>query len=112
MTENMRRFLEVFSANRELADKVNKADKEELIAIAKGLGFELSDADFIKPAVQEMDDDELDAVAGGGACVCALGGGGTADNYHKTCACVAAGVGLEKEYESGCYCTIAGYGMG
>ncbi len=47
---------------------------------------------------KDLGADELDEVAGGGECVCALGGGGTGDpDYEKTCACVFGGGG---EYKS------------
>ena len=35
MTENMKKFLELVSQNEELAKKLNEADKEALIAMAK-----------------------------------------------------------------------------
>ena len=110
MTENLKKFLEAVSANKELAEKMSKATKEELIAIAKEMGFELTEADFEKPAVQTLDDDELDAVAGGDPCFCAFGGGGEADANDKTCACVIAGYGSTKKGDSRCTCAVGGAG--
>lgn len=111
MTENMKKFLELVSANEELCAKVGTAQKEELIAMAKELGVELVDADFEKPAV-ELADEELDGVAGGGdvSCACAMGGGGTKDGNDKTCACVLAGAGYSKRGSERCVCGFAGYG--
>ena len=59
---------------------------------------------------KELDADELDAVAGGGDCYCAIGGGGTADEDAKTCACVLGGGG---EYDYGSpRCACVAYGEG
>ena len=112
MTENMKKFLETVSKREDLCTKIGTMGKDELIALAKELGIELTDADLVRPS-QELDDDELDAIAGGGdvSCVCAMGGGGTKDNNDKTCACVLAGAGYDKKYNrERCVCGFAGYG--
>ena len=111
MTENMKKFLESVSKNEELCAKIGAMGKDELIALGKELGVELTDADFAKPT-QELDDDDLDTVAGGGdvSCACAMGGGGTKDTNDKTCACVLAGVGYERDGSERCLCGFAGYG--
>lgn len=111
MTENMKKFLEAVSKNEELTAKVGTLGMEELIALAKELGIELTEADFAKPT-GELDDDELDAVSGGGdvSCACAMGGGGTKDSNDKTCACVLAGGGYSKQGGERCVCGFAGYG--
>ena len=111
MTENMKKFLEAVSVNDELIEKVNKMDKDALIALAKEMGITLTDADFEKPVV-ELSDDDLDTVAGGSDvdCVCVMGGGGTGDNNDKTCACVLAGVGYSDEKSERCLCGFGGYG--
>ena len=112
MTENMQKFLELVSKDESLVAKIGTMGKEELIALAKELGLELTDADLAKPAAQELDDDDLDTVAGGSdvSCACAMGGGGTKDANDKTCACVLAGVGYEKDGSERCLCGFAGYG--
>ena len=112
MTENMKKFLEAVSKNEELCAKIGAMGKEELIALAKELGLELTDADLEKPAVQELGDDDLDTVAGGSdvSCACAMGGGGTKDSNDKTCACVLAGAGYDKYNRERCVCGFAGYG--
>ena len=111
MTENMKKFLELVSKDEALAAKVGTLDKDELIALAKELGVALTEADLTQP-VRELEDEELDTVAGGGdvSCACAMGGGGTKDANDKTCACVLAGVGYEKDGSERCLCGFAGYG--
>ena len=111
MSEKLMKFLEAVSGNKELAAKVSDADKEELFAMAKELGVELSEADLEKPA-QELSDDELETVSGGSDvnCVCVMGGGGAKDRNDKTCACVLAGVGYTDEKSERCLCGFAGYG--
>ena len=112
MSENLKKFLETVCKDEALAAKVSEMDMDALLALAKDLGLELTEADLAKPAMQELNDDELDAVAGGGdvSCACALGGGGTKDNNDKTCACVLAGAGYSKSGWERCVCGFAGYG--
>lgn len=111
MTENMKKFLEEVSKNEELCAKVSSADKETLIAMAKEMGIVLGDADFEQKA-EELSDDDLDVVSGGGdvSCACAMGGGGTKDSNDKTCACVLAGAGYSRQGRERCVCGFAGYG--
>lgn len=59
MTDNVRKLLEMASANEALKEKLINASKEEIIAIAKEAGIVLDEADF------EIGDDELRAVSGG-----------------------------------------------
>lgn len=109
MNENMKKFLEQVSQDKDLANQLKEAGKDEAIAAAKELGIALTDADFEQ--INELSDDELDAVAGGGKCTCVLGGGGTGeDGVSKTCACILGGGG---EYVGGgcrCICTGGGFG--
>ena len=66
MNENLKKFLEKVSEDTELAAKVGaEKDVNALIALAKEMGFELTAADFERP-VEELSDDELDDVTGGG----------------------------------------------
>lgn len=110
MSENLKLFLEKISEDKALADKVGaETNPEVLIAMAAEMGIALTADDFKK---QELSDDELDAVAGGGdvSCACALGGGGTKDSDDKACACVLAGAGYSKNGGERCVCGFAGYG--
>lgn len=112
MTENLKKFLEAVTQNKELAEKINQeSDPKQLIALAKEMGLTLTEADLEKKA-EEIDDDDLDNVTGGSdvSCACAMGGGGTKDTNDKTCACVLAGVGYEKDGSERCLCGFAGYG--
>ena len=112
MTENMKKFLEAVSKNKELCKKLGTMGEDELLALAKELGLQLTAADLEKP-VQELDEDELDIVAGGSdtTCVCVVGGGGTKDSNDKTCACVVAGFGYDKSGDvERCACGFGGSG--
>lgn len=119
MTANMKLFMELVSADKELALKASTAQKDMLIVIAKENGIELTEEDFAAP-VGEMSDDELDAVVGGGECYCAVGGGGTKEGAHgyaeqywgglDVCACVLAGFGHYGNGKERCGCAFAGGG--
>ena len=109
MSENLKKFLELASQNADLAAKIDVADKDTLIALAKQHGFTLTAADFAQP-VTELSDDDLDTVAGGDKCYCAVGGGGTGNDDNKTCACVVAGFGFSNSGWDRCSCGIGGYG--
>lgn len=109
MTEKLKRFLEAVSANEELAKKASAASKEELIAMSKEPGIELTEADF-KQDSAELSDDELNAVAGGKTCVCVFGGGGERSKNDHVCACVAAGLGETADKHNRCTCVLGGSG--
>ncbi len=116
MSENMKKFLELVSKDENLKQKMlafndmEPADAIQAgIALAKEHGIELSEADFVKKKSDgELNDDELDAVAGGSACTCFLGGGGDGtDRYDNSfiCGCVLYGQG-----DSYCMCPAFGGG--
>ncbi len=112
MSEKMKTFLEAVSKDQELTKKVNAmTDKADIMATAKELGFELTEADF-ETQNSEMSEDELNAVAGGGTCACVLGGGGTKDDYDvdQVCACVITGLGLDCDGIPRCICEVGGGG--
>ena len=111
MTENMKKFLEAVSKNEELTKKINTMTKEDLLALAKELGIELTEADFAESA-DELNEDELDAVAGGAACGCVLGGGGKGGGKwdNEVCVCVTGGGGQTGDGTCRCACTVAGWG--
>lgn len=109
MTENMKHFLAKVSGDKTLAEKIGKLEKADLIAMAKELGIELTEADFVSQE-GELSVDELDTVAGGGECYCAVGGGGTAGENDNACACVLGGFGNSSERHERCICALAGGG--
>ena len=110
MTENMKKFLEAVSKNEELTKKINTMTKEDLLALDKELGVELTEADFEKPD-DKLDENELEAVAGGWTeCFCAAGGGGKKDEDGKACGCVLMGYGKTRDGEERCYCPVTGFG--
>lgn len=95
MTDKMNRFLEEATADAAFMERLRKAQSpEEAIALAAEKGYTFTPEE-IKPQMPtgELDDDELDAVAGGAACGCVLGGGGKGGGKDETCACVWAGSG-------------------
>ena len=112
MTENMKKFLEAVSKNKELCEKASKLDKDALTALAKELGIGLTEADFAQ--AEELNDDDLETVTGGQTCGCALIGGGVANtNAEESCACVAGGGGEISDLAGGgcrCACVAGGYG--
>lgn len=93
MNENTKRFFELLSKDEEMVKKVcSMTEMEEILALARELGIELTEADFETPD-GEMSEDELNSVTGGGDCYCVMGGGGTKSTYDDVCACVLAGWG-------------------
>ena len=66
MSENVKRFLEAVSQDREFLEKINEAaTTEAVIALAAEKGFTLTAEDLKPAATGELSDDELDGVAGG-----------------------------------------------
>lgn len=59
MTDNVRRLLELASADEALKARLTNASRESIIATAKEVGVTLTDADF------ELPEEELGAVSGG-----------------------------------------------
>lgn len=110
MTKTMKKFLEIVSADKELTEIIGMANREELISMAKKMGFDLTDADFAKPDMKALDDSELDAVAGGSECYCSRGGSGTGDNNCTTCTCTLGGHGDGFDDKGRCSCSYAGWG--
>ena len=130
MTENLKKFLEAVSKDEALQAKVNalESNKEtamaDIIALAKELGIELTEADFAQPD-GEISEDELETINGGGcptngtvnnSCCCAAAGGGYGKQKDKDiwgCACVAYGQGGDgKEDHTTCMCVLYGHGEG
>lgn len=110
MNEKVKKFLELVSAEgQESIERMNKADKDELIAMAAQKGITLTEEDF-KPQSGELSDDEMEAVAGGysqcgeGRCACFNSGEGNGKKYEIRL-CVFHGVSDER-------CQCNSYGMG
>lgn len=122
MTDNLKKFLELVSAeDKAYAEKVCKADVDELIALAAEKGVTLTAADFEQPgdAEGEVSVDEADAVAGGGKCYCFLSGDGrsgkTYDSEDNYCGCVVVGDGTgwhgREGFRTRCDCPVYGSGV-
>ena len=128
MTENLKKFLEAVSKDEALQAKVNalESNKETamagVIALAKELGIELTEADFAQPD-GEISEDELETINGGGcptagtvnnSCYCAAAGGGGGKQKDEDiwgCACVAYGQGGNaKDDHTTCMCVLYGHG--
>ena len=128
MTENLKKFLEAVSKDEALQAKVNalESNKETamagVIALAKELGIELTEADFAQPD-GEISEDELETINGGGcptagtvnnSCYCAAAGGGGGKQKDEDiwgCACVAYGQGGDaKDDQTTCMCVLYGHG--
>ena len=122
MSDNMKKFLELVSKDENLKQRMQACNDMEPadaihagIALAKELGIELSEADFAKnESGDELNDEELDAVAGGGGCACAAagGGGGTEINGNiYGCACAIYGQGGDGSADDfNCICILGGVG--
>jgi predicted ribosomally synthesized peptide with nif11-like leader len=108
MTKNLKALIEKVSADEELKKKAEALndikDEEEakaaVIKLAAEAGITITEADFA-PEEGEINDDELEAVAGGKDMICVLSGAGKSgfcllvgvDTEHKDCICVAGGLG-------------------
>ena len=132
MSENLKKFLDLLGSDKELEAKAlacNELGEEKgrlaLIELAKECGIELTAADLEKqaePASRELDDDELDAVAGGAAtgdesgfCYCPLAGDGGGEDSNDGnvfgCACVIYGQGGDgRASDVNCLCIAVGAG--
>ena len=126
MTDNMKKFLEMISKDVEAGKKAGTLEKDALVAYAKELGVELTEADFVTPDA-ELSEDELVAIHGGGEqqdwadfnncsgsngqqdCFCTAGGGGQADENGDVCACVGYGQGSRGSGTT-CICVLIGVG--
>ena len=66
--EQLKAFLEKVKTDASLQEKLKAAaDNDAVTAIAKEAGFSIS-ADDLKNAQSKLSDEELEGVAGGGAC--------------------------------------------
>ena len=79
----------------------------EPIAREAGYSFTLADIEsFGSSQDRDLSESELEAVSGGGVCVCILAGGGTPpEDIYLPCACVFSGIGGAR-----CACILGGGG--
>jgi predicted ribosomally synthesized peptide with nif11-like leader len=110
MKVNIEKLAKIASLDEKLSVKLQKASKEQVVVLAKEHGITLTEADFEAPQ-GAVSDDELEAAAGGGNCICALGGGGKAGEGEKTCACVLVGLGYYTGGGLRCSCANLGSGV-
>lgn len=103
MTESKKKLLELASADQKLRSRLEACShmpeeeaRAQTMALAAQYGIRLTQEDFA-PESREIDEDDLDAVAGGMCCFCVIGGGGTgseSDGFtSQTCVCMACGDG-------------------
>ena len=72
--EQLKAFLEKVKADTSLQEKLKAAaDSDAVLAIAQEAGFSISADDLKMAQVTELSDEELEGVAGGGACKHAAG---------------------------------------
>ncbi len=72
---------------------------DKLITLAASHGITLTEDDFTQPKMQELELDELDAVAGGKfTCYCDRGGQGSGPGGFCICPREGNGVGLNGDY--------------
>ena len=92
--------------------------EDKIIPMAKTMGYDLTLDDFKENYNGEVDDSELDQVAGGsGGCGCMVAGGGGGqedkEDYGQTygCACVGYGQGGDcNNVNDNCICPAVGSG--
>ena len=120
MTNNLKEFLKKANSNDEIFSKLEELKQEQnkdkiiakTIEIAAQYNIILTPSDF-EQCEEEIDDEEMQAVAGGfKRCTCYVGGGGKADEDGKACGCVAYGYGdlREESKTHRCECIAMGTG--
>lgn len=113
MNEKVKAFFEAAQADPDLREKLSKMTADEIVIAAREKGIELSEED-LKPAPGELDEGELNNVAGGGCgCFGPGGGGGRDRDDHNIygCACVVYGQGGDgRASDVNCLCIIGGSG--
>ena len=114
MTDNLKKFLEAASSDEALknelqafADSTSKDMKAATIEFAAKHGFTLTEEDFESSEMEELTEDELEAVAGGVAhCGCGIAGGGAGDG--RSCGCGFIGIGSVGNDPPRIVCVIIG----
>lgn len=112
--EEMKNEVEALNRKYEGADLTSEETKMEigrmLADISARNGLDLAPEDFFQQET-ELSDDDLDAVAGGGACGCVIAGGGSRDDADFQCGCFIGGQGGGRGNENRCICAMAGGGV-
>ena len=116
MTDKMKSYLEAATRDKEHLEKLKTAkNTEEIAALAKEKGFDLS-AEDLTPDTEnrQLSEDELAAVAGGGVCGCYFVGAGMAGTKDEDCRCPVGGAGSYWDNDTQgvrCACVTIGYGV-
>ena len=116
VNENLRAFLEAAKDDPELCERLTKMAAGELVAAAKEKGIDLTEEDLTPPA-GELDDAELNSIAGGKKSGCFISGYDTnghdsVDGKAYTCFCLAYGQGGDERWgDANCFCVIGGQGQ-
>lgn len=98
MTSNAKKFLAAVSKDEALKKELMAAkDMDEALKIAKAHGFELKAEDFEAAKMDELSEDEMEAVAGGAV-----------NGITSMCKCGQEGSGFTWELE--CNCNDQGQG--
>ena len=118
MDDLKERIFELASQDDEFAEKLNAAETPEAAAALladKGLDVSAGDLQALAQPAEgavKLSEDELDAVAGGGACYCVVGGYGSKNDHGDyACGCAVAGYG-DGHYRNGKLCRCACFGEG
>ena len=115
MKENVKRYLETASQDAEHLEKLKAArTAEQVVALAKEKGHDLSVEDLKADDERAVNDDELNAVAGGEACACGIYGLGKAGPVDLECQCAIGGGGQYRTNTGEavrCICAVAGGGV-
>ena len=116
MTDNAKKFLTFVSKDEALKKELMDAKTiEETLKIAQAHGFELKAEDFKAAAMDELSDDEMQAVAGGKAQAvtssCSCNNTGSGLTWELACSCSGKGNGYNTT-NSGWRCGCDGFGVG
>lgn len=118
--EKQEQLIKFMNEHPGLQEKLNQLSKEnpenineKTIDELNAAGFEIS-LDDLKVPAEELSEDELKAVSGGGGCACAAGGYGGGDTLYCWCAVFGHG-GMNEQWDyitdkGGCVCFAAGAG--
>ena len=115
MNDRLKAFMEMAKADPELGKRMAQMGVEDLIALARERGVELSEEDFKAP-VGEAEESELANVAGGFGGMCLsigfAGGRDANDGNIYGCACWLYGQGGDgRAGDFNCACILGGAGM-